>query len=328
MNANEMIERYVHEVGRHLPRKNREDIQMELHSLLQDSLNEQVADSGLEPSAKMVAELLREFGNPEDIAARYRPEQVLIGSKIFPIYKLVVTIALTIVAAVHLFGVLYVLLQGETADLGQTLLKSFISFGRFAFLNFGLITVVFAIVERAEGSELEINTKKSADWDPYQLPPVKDPDRIDRFEMIVGIIFAALFIVAFNFFFDVIGFIDFTGEDRGVIPLLAAEFRQHVPWLTASWVLDSLLKMVVLAQGRWQRPTRWVQVGLELFGIYVLYRILLSTAISIVPFFTIVAKGVIVIIMAIAILEVISLLYRLLIGRPFSPTNFYKSRMA
>lgn len=40
MNANEMIERYVHEVGRHLPRKNREDIQMELHSLLQDTLEE------------------------------------------------------------------------------------------------------------------------------------------------------------------------------------------------------------------------------------------------------------------------------------------------
>ena len=124
MNADEMLTRYVHEVGRHLPRKNREDIQMELRSLLQDSLDEQTADSGLEPSPKIVAELLREFGSPEEIAARYRPEQVLIGAQIFPTYKLVSTIVLAVIAAVHLFGVLYGVLQGETADLGQTLLSS------------------------------------------------------------------------------------------------------------------------------------------------------------------------------------------------------------
>ena len=328
MKATEMIDRYVHEVGRHLPRKNREDIQMELRSLLHDTLDEQTADSSTEPSAKIAAELLREFGSPEEIAARYRPEQVLIGAQIFPIYKLVSIIVVAVIAAVHLFGVLYVVLQGETADLGQTLLSSLFSFGRTAFLFLGFFTIAFAVVERLAGDELDIETKKAADWDPFQLPPVKDPDRINRFEMSVGIIFAALFIVVFNFFFEWIGFIDLTGEDRGVIPLLASEFRQHVPWLTASWILDSLLKVVVLTQGRWQRPTRWLQVGSELFGIYVLYRIFMSATISVVPFFTLIAKGIIAIIMVIALLEVLSLLYRLLLGRPFSPTNFYKSRPA
>jgi hypothetical protein len=327
MKANEMIDRYVHEVGRHLPRKNREDIQMELRSLLQDTLDEQLAGSDLEPSTKIVAELLREFGSPEDMAARYRPEEVLIGAQLFPIYKLVITIVLTIVAVVHLLGVLYALL-GETPDLGQTLLKSLFSFGQFAFLNLGLITVVFAIVERVEGGELEIEAKKATDWDPYQLPPVKDPDRINRFEMIAGIIFAALFIVAFNFFFEVIGFIDFTGEDRGVIPLLAGEFRQHVPWLTASWILDSLLKVAVLARGRWLRQTRWLQVAVESFGIFVLYRIFISTTISVVPFFTTMAKGIILIIMVIGVLEIAGLVYRLLFGRPFVSNNFFKSRLA
>ena len=134
-----------------------------------------------------------------------------------------------------------------------------------------------------EGDQLDLELKKTAEWDPYQLPPVKDPDRINRFEIIVGIIFAALFIIVFNFFFNVIGIIDFTGEDRSITPLLAAEFQQHVPWLTVSWLLEALLKVVVLAQGRWQRPTRWAQVGSKLFGVYVLYRILLSTTISVVP---------------------------------------------
>jgi hypothetical protein len=329
MKAHEMIARYVHEVGRHLPSKNREDIQMELRSLLQDMVDEQTADPHTEPSTKIVAEILREMGKPEEMAAKYRPPQALIGAQIFPIYKLVITIVLTIVAAVHLFGVLYALLQGETAaDLGSTVLESLISFGRMAFLNLGLITVIFAVVERVEGGELGFETKTDTDWDPYQLPPIKDPDRIDRFEMIIGIIFAALFIVAFNFFYEWIGFVDLTGDDRSVIPFLAPEFQQHVPWLTASWVLDSLLKVVVLAQGRWQRTTRWIQLIIEGFSVFVLYRILVTTPIAIVPIFTTVTKGIIILVIVIVILEMLTILFRLLFGRPFIVTNYFKSRTA
>ena len=328
MKANEMIDRYVYEVGRHLPRKNREDIQMELRSLLQDRVDEQTADTDSEPSTKSVAEMLRELGKPEEIAAKYRPEQVLIGAKLFPIYRIVATIALVVIAAVHLLGLLFLLLQGQTADLGQALLNSLFSFGRFAFLNLGLITVIFALIERWGGDDFKLEVEQTAEWDPYQLPPVKDPDRINRLELIAGIFFAALFIIAFNFFYDWIGFIDLTGEDRGIIPLLAIDFRQHIPWLTASWALDSLLKLVVLAQGRWQRQTRWLQVAAESFGVFVLYRIFNSTTISIVPFFTLIAKGIILLIMVIAILEIIGSLYRLLFGRPFISENFFKSRLA
>ena len=38
----DLIDRYVHEVGRYLPRKNRADIQAELRSLLIDTLEARV----------------------------------------------------------------------------------------------------------------------------------------------------------------------------------------------------------------------------------------------------------------------------------------------
>ena len=38
----DLIERYVHEVGRHLPHKVRKDVQDELRSLLSDSLEERL----------------------------------------------------------------------------------------------------------------------------------------------------------------------------------------------------------------------------------------------------------------------------------------------
>ena len=99
MNSNEMIDRYVNEVGENLPRKMRADIEMELRSLLLDALEERAE---AEPSAKETAAFLQEFGSPETIAAQYRPAESLIGPKLFPVYKVVVTITVSIIGVLHL----------------------------------------------------------------------------------------------------------------------------------------------------------------------------------------------------------------------------------
>ena len=120
MDVNELIERYVLEVGRHLPRSKRADIGMELSSLLHDALEQRAAMAGKEPTVKMAADVLREFGKPEVIAGQYRPEQHLIGPQLFPIYKLVLTVALVIISVVHVAALVFMLLRGETAVFGQT----------------------------------------------------------------------------------------------------------------------------------------------------------------------------------------------------------------
>ena len=51
-----LIDRYVNEVGRHLPRKNRSDIQAELRSLLMDALEDR---AGLEPTEPEIVECVR-----------------------------------------------------------------------------------------------------------------------------------------------------------------------------------------------------------------------------------------------------------------------------
>jgi hypothetical protein len=319
MEAHELIDRYIHEVGQHLPRSNRDDIKLELRSLLLDTIEEQTADSGQPPTTKIVAEYLREFGSPEEIASKYSPEQVLIGSQLFPLYKLVLTIVLTVMGAFHLLGLILPFIQNDSINIGRTLLDLLFSYGQTAFFIVGIVTLIFAVLERLQGVEFQLNANKDTDWDPLQLPPVEDPDRIDRFEIVAGIFFAALFIIALNFFYDWIGVIDLTGDDRGVITLLAPEFRQHVPWLSASFALDALLKLVVLAQGRWNRGTRLVQLATEGFGIFVLYRILVSDVIAVVPLFTTIAKGIIIMILVIEAFELVGILTRVVVGRPISP---------
>ncbi len=325
MDTNEMIDRYVNEVGEHLPRKSRADIEMELRSLLLDALEEQ-GDG--EASPKIAAEVLREFGHPEEIAAQYRPEQVLIGAKLFPTYQVVITITLSVIGVLHLLGLGFVLWQSSGAEYLDKLLSFIFSFGRSAIINAGIVTLIFAIIERVAGESLEMPGKQAKTWDPLALPPVKDPDRIDRTEMLVGIFFTIAFLSWLNFFPNWFGGAEVGETGSGILALFTAVFLQQIPWFTASLVLDLVLKTAVLLQGRWNRATRWLEVAASTFGLYVAYRVFSLEAISTVPFFTTGAKAILAIILLVGAVEILSKLIRLLLGRPFTPRTFIKSKMA
>ncbi len=333
MNAEEMINRYVNEVGENLPGKSRADIEMELRSLIQDELDERNADSNDKPSAVVAAEVLREFGAPAEIAARYRPEEVLIGASLFPIYRKVLTITLSIIVVVQMAGLLLSLVENQSAAFGSMVAEMFASFWESILLNAGIVTLIFAIIERMAGDSLQTqagktNSKTKSTWDPYQLPPVKDPDRLNRGDLIAGIVVSLFLLGGLNFFFDSIGYIDLDAESRRIMAFFAPEFRQHIPWLTTAWALDVLLKMMVLVQGRWNRLTRWVEVGLDGFGLYVLARILMSDVIANVAVFTTLTKLTIGIIMVIVVIDMARKLYKLLVGRSSSFAAIHAAQVA
>jgi hypothetical protein len=324
MDANEMIDRYVNEVGEHLPRKTRMDIEMELRSLLQDALEEQ---SDGEPTPKIAAAMLKDFGPPETIAARYRPDEVLIGAQLFPIYRQVLTIVLTILGIVHLV-LLGLTLWGSSSNIINDIISAGLSFGRAAFIAAGSITLVFAAIERLAGDSLEIPDPETAEWDPYNLPPVKDPDRINRGEMLVEVVITFLFVAWLASATNWVSGAKFGAEGTGIWVLFSLEFAQFIPWLIASWLLDIVLKTAVLIQGRWSRVTRLLELGTSLFGFYVLYLIYQNGTIFSIPGFNTLAQPVLVIIMLIAALDLLSKVARLIFGRPFMPTNIFKSKLA
>ena len=325
MDSNEMIDRYVNEVGENLPRKMRADIEMELRSLLLDALEER---GGAEPTPKMTAELLREFGSPETIAAQYRPAESLIGPKLFPTYKVVVTITVSIIGVLHLLLLGLVLWQNAGDDLIGRLLDMVFSFGRSAILNAGIVTLVFAIIERVAGDSLELPENKAEEWDPFALPPVKDPDRINRGELAVGIFFGVLFLAWLNVFPNWFGGANFGQEEPWFYVLVTAEFIALIPWFSASLLVDVVLKTIVFIQGRWNRVTRWLELGASAFGLYVAYLIFSLEEISSVPFFTTMAKSILAIVLIVGIFEIAGKLFRVLLGRPFTPRTFIKSKLA
>lgn len=314
MKAENWIERYVHEIGRHLPRKMRDDVQQELHSLLQEMFWERLEQVPDEKEEQVALNLIREFGKPEDVALRYLPKQALIGADSFPYYLVVLKIWLGIVTLLFAAATLYTLItrfpESPLTYLGENFGEWFTSI----LVNFGLITLIFAIAERAGAWR----PQKASSWDPRALPERTDPNQIKRGELVVGIVFLIIFIAGINFYPNWIGLINVTGEEWDIVTLLSADFYQHIPWITASALLDIIVKVIVLGRGRWEISSRLAELLVSLFGIFVLYRILNGGEILVIPILTTLAKVGLRIILIITLLDAASKLYRLITHQPRS----------
>jgi hypothetical protein len=156
--AHRLIERYVREVERHLPKQQRSDVAAELRSLLEDALNDRALSAGRPPDEDLAVEALREFGEPEEVAERYLPsDRYLIGPRLFPAYLLVVRIVLIAVGGIMLLSFVAGLLS-NTERLPDFLRSQSVGnllgeFLKLAFVNLGLLTLVFAIIERVSAKK-------------------------------------------------------------------------------------------------------------------------------------------------------------------------------
>jgi hypothetical protein len=69
-----IIDNYIQDVANRLPRRLRNDVGMELRGLLAEQLDGAARDAGRAADGALAIEVLRRFGRPEDVAARYAPQ--------------------------------------------------------------------------------------------------------------------------------------------------------------------------------------------------------------------------------------------------------------
>jgi hypothetical protein len=260
----ELIDRYVHEVGRHLPRKNREDIKAELKSTLADTLDDRVEG---EPTKEDVEQLLKEFGSPQQVAASYWPQgQYLIGPSLFPLFRMVVGIALLVFVIVQLvlFGIAVVFNQEVLTFLD--VLEIFTGLISSSFTAFGIIVIVFAILQYFEVKP----ESEGVEWDPSQLPQVKDEEMVSRGGMVAEITFSLVIVAILLFLPDKIGFVFNPWSEIILNPVI----RTYIPLLIVSILLGVFVDVLLLWRGRWELGTRLAKIGTNLFSIYVLFVLL------------------------------------------------------
>jgi len=78
MTADDVIESYVTDVARKLPRAQRNDVAFELRALLREAVQATAGDAGRSMDVAMATEVVQDFGHPSAVAARYGPTLTII----------------------------------------------------------------------------------------------------------------------------------------------------------------------------------------------------------------------------------------------------------
>jgi hypothetical protein len=277
----ELINRYVYQVGRRLPKRLRGDVEAELRSLLLDALEERTGRQASDESAfsedDQVA-ILEEFGPPAQMAAKYQPQpKYVIGPKVYDLYLVVVA---AVIGAGLLASVVSTAVSGFYANPGpvdalELLGQGWTRFFDIALSGFGTTTLVFAVLERViPGDELKLDDER--EWNPRDLPVIEEHEQVKPAGLIVQIGIVALLLIAFTAFPDRIGTAVYYRDGWHVTPsiLSAAFFSVYLPLLEIRWGLTIAFNLVLLRQGRWQLGTRIADLLLQGFDIFILARLL------------------------------------------------------
>ncbi len=155
-----LIDRYLQAVKAQLPREQQDDIIGELSENLHAQVEDQESTLGRPLVEAEEAAILKRFGNPMVVAARYREDtrsvtfgRRLIGPELFPTYLRVLTVNVAITAAI--VGI--ILLVG-----GGTVWSS--TYGGLVpiVIQFAIVTGIFVYADR----RLESDPKS---WDPFTV---------------------------------------------------------------------------------------------------------------------------------------------------------------
>ena len=258
-----LIDKYIAEVGKHLPRKNRADIEAEIRSTLEDMLDERKQGDGPADEATVMA-LLKEYGSPREVADKYKTHQYLIGPRLFPIFEMVVKIVFAVVAAVSLIGLgVGISKTGLTGPEFVSTLTEWLG-GLFTGLisAFGNIVLVFAVIERTQAAkELE---KDFREWDPKELQSEPDPDKIDMPDHIATIIFTVLGLVILNLYPNLMSFGFISNGTWVRFPLLTEAFFRFLPWINVMGLLQIIFSGYMLSQRIWTPLTRIANILVDI----------------------------------------------------------------
>jgi len=281
MNTN-LIDSYVSEVGRRLPRNTRSDIEAEIRSILQDMLDERSQKTGKLVDDEMTLEVLKAYGAPEKVAATYQGERYLIGPHLYPIFMFVLRIALIVIGVLAAIGLGIAVYQTTLtpANALEIIFKTIGNFIASAFTALGNIVIIFAIIEWAlyrAGSKVDFKgLPKEKEWDPRSLAKVSPTNHVKMGETIVEIVGAFAAILIFNFYPQILGFGIFSNGNWYIgtgnalsTPLLSPAFFYFVPYLTVVWVLTILLDILLLRVGHWNVLSRISFIGLKIVNIII-----------------------------------------------------------
>lgn len=257
MKANDVIEAYVHEVAAQLPRRQRNDVAFELQALLHEELQGKADAAGREADAAMATELLRGFGRPGEVAARYLPTLTIIDPADGPRFLRAAVIGLVLI---WVLGLWKQLLQPISS--GDDLVRALAQWWGGTVIPSlwwpGVLVVGFGL-----GAWTRRRRSPTAEWKPRAGDRIHG-GRVGLAMAVIGIL-CGLFVLL-----DPRRLLDLFWGGRAAAAAYEAltyseTFRERQgPWLLGLLLLHVPLFVAVAVRGRWSDNLRRLQTGLSL----------------------------------------------------------------
>lgn len=264
---NELVERYVHQVGRHVPPKERAEIEAELRSQIQDQLDDRFGGS---PTQADVVAVLTELGDPRKMAVSYGGERYLIGPDLYPYMMGVLRYGWLLVPEIVIFLTVFgAMVSSQQTSVIGLLIESLVSAAQATLIFSAVVVLIFAIIQHS-GEKLD-DMKKA--FNPLELPEVDEPGSVDRFEAAFGIAIGTFLALVSLYWLRVGGLtLRFDLNNPGdVIPV-------PVHWLfllIITTIVMVILHLLALRRSRWSIAL-WLSQGvLELIGAFGVYFVFL-----------------------------------------------------
>lgn len=249
----DLLNRYLHAVGEHLPAASKDDTLAELRANLLALIEDREETLGRPLTEDELADVLRSHGRPIVVAARYLPQRSLIGPEIFPFYWLTLRKSLPFVLLLYAGGQFarFFLQDHGSFDLGSAIrgLPSTL------FIFWGFMTLAFVVLEYA-GKHYCAGYAQS--WNPRDLPRVEDGKPPSLAGGIADVTVSAVMLVwllaipTHPFLVLGPGVEYFKNQSIGLTPQWHTFYWQIVGLLTAQLVLKAVM-IAVRRSGTWRK---------------------------------------------------------------------------
>lgn len=271
----ELLDRYLQEVRKHLPWERQDDILAELRANLESQLEEKEEALGRPLTRGESEDWLRELGHPMQVAARYRPQQCLIGPGIFPTYWYVLRMAVgwglgiyAVVSAVlivtqllHAGGAMDQITQSIAEQIAQAIARA-----PGILINIAAwVTLIFAGLEFATARgmvKLPAIPGMCRDWNPSELPRMEEQrparGKMPRsYALAVGEVIFGVILLTWLLLVPYHPYLLF---GPGAHYLESLPYRLAPIWWTFYWWIVALnlvqlgWRFIDLERGAWQEP--------------------------------------------------------------------------
>jgi hypothetical protein len=272
----ELLDRYLQAVKKHLPWQRQNDILAELRANLESQLEDKESELGRTLTTPEAEEWLKQIGPPMLVAARYQPQQYLIGPAIFPTYWFVLRTALF--WALIIYSVVNaILLALANHPTTAAVAEAIFQLPGVMMTVAAWVTLIFASFEFA-AANYGVNwppfPRLPANWTPATLPPLEKtpaPGEKPRSfaHAVADVVFGFLFII----WLLLIPRYPYLLMGPGVLYLHFSAFQIAPVWIQFYWwmvglnVFQLAWRSLDLWSGAWQARRPWKTIAFKALGL-------------------------------------------------------------